>query len=270
MNINENIIEFYNKGNSLKACERNFNISAYRIKKILIANNTILRSQKEQAIIENIKRTKHVDHFYFSNLNKQNVYLIGFLAGDGYVHPKRNLIKIGLSAIDQDFINTIKEKLQIEREVLKYQTTKGFDVVSLSFSSSQIKKDLAKYSVVNNKIIKGITMQEIPDDLKWHYIRGFFDADGCYDYHNNHRIRITSLNPNILTEIVKFTNVGKLMKEKTRNIYTYTVYGNECIFFIENIYKNATWWLPRKRKKITQRINFHETEALHTEDEKIC
>jgi len=269
MNINE-IIVYYEKGNSLKACSREFKISVYKIKKALQENNIQIRSQKEQTKIENIRRTKSVNHYYFSTLNSESVYLIGFLAGDGYIHPKRNLIKIGLSAIDKEFIEQVREKLEIERESTEYQTTKGFDVIDLSFSSMQIKNDLSKYHVVNNKTKKGITMKEIPENLKWHYIRGYFDADGCYDYYFNHRIRITSFLPNILNEIKEFSKVGSYTKEKTRNIYTYTVYGKDCEYFIKNMYKDATWWLSRKRNKIIQKINSHETETLHTEDEKIC
>jgi len=271
MNTEEqNIIGYYLNGNSLKACEREFKISAYRIKTILQNNNIKIRNRSEQLILENIRRTKGVNHDYFDTLNTENSYLLGFLAGDGYVHPKRNLIKIGLSAVDSDFIYAVKEKMQIEREPILYQTTKGFDVIELSFSSIKIKNDLSLYSIVNNKTKKGITMQNVPDALKWHYIRGFFDADGCYDHHYHSRIRISSLLPDILTEIQKFAKDGDVYKENKRNIHNYTIYGASCECFIQKMYQNATWFLPRKYNKIIQNINLHETGALHTEDEKIC
>ncbi len=268
MNTNEqSLVEYYVDGNSLKACEREFGISTYKIKKLLHSSNIKIRNRSEQLIIENIRRTKGVNHNYFNTLDIENSYLLGFLAGDGYIHPTRNLIKIGLSAIDEDFIYTIKEKLNIEREPTAYQTNKGFDVIELSFSSVVIKQELARYSIINNKTKKGITMSAIPPMFKWHFIRGFFDADGCYDYHNTYRIRISSLLPGILNEIQHFTTVGKVSKENKRNIYTYAVHGLPCKQFIQQMYNEATWFLPRKHKKVIQTINLHETGALHTEGE---
>ena len=67
------------------------------------ANNIVIRSQKEQLVIENIKRTKQINHNYFEKLNNINCYYLGFLYADGTVRKNRNEIKICLASIDYDF-----------------------------------------------------------------------------------------------------------------------------------------------------------------------
>ncbi len=267
----KDIIDFYLDGNSLKSCHRKFKISEYKIKKILNNNNIAIRNRGEQLILENIRRSKNVNHSFFNELNTTNVYIIGFLAGDGYVHPTRNLIKIGLSAKDRLFLETIKKTMNIERDILEYQTNKGYDVIELSFSSVLIKQTLAKYSVINNKTTKGVTMQQIPSDLKWHYIRGFFDADGSYYYNNTHRVKISSFHPRILNEIQDFVKKGTIYHlTKNRNIYSFELNGDDAIFFMNNIYQGKCLYLPRKYKKFIENYNTHETGTPQNEDEKVC
>lgn len=270
MNTNE-IVFYYNQGNSIKKCSQQFQISEYMIKKTLHQWNVPIRSQREQLILENIKRKYFVNDNFFSILNSTNTYLIGFLAGDGYVHPTRNLIKIGLSAIDKDFLEEIRKTMQIERKILEYQTNKGYNVAELSFSSFIIKKDLAEYKVTNQKTIKGISMENIPTLFKWHYIRGLFDADGCYYYSNTHRVKISSFTPNILKEIKSFFGEGSIYHfVKNRNIYSYELNGEQAKDFMFNIYNNKTLFLPRKYEKFIKSYKTHETRAPQKEDEEVC
>ena len=63
--MNAEIIDFYIKGNSRKKTCNEFNISDQKLKNILKENNVYIRNHSEQLILENIKRTKGVNHFYF-------------------------------------------------------------------------------------------------------------------------------------------------------------------------------------------------------------
>ncbi len=267
----KDLIDYYINGNSIAACKRKFKNSEYIIKKILKENNIEIRSRTEQLILENIRRTKKINHNFFSELNTLNTYLLGFLAGDGYIHPTRNLIKIGLSNVDSDFLLQIKKEMEIERDILEYQTNKGYNVAELTFSSVLIKKDLSKYGIVNNKTTKELTMEKIPNDLKAHYIRGFFDADGCYYYYNTHRVKISSFKSNILKEIKDFTRLGTIYHfTNNKNIYSYEISGLEALSFMNLIYKDKTLFLPRKYNKFVKNKKIHETGTPQNEDEKIC
>lgn len=249
--INE-LIEYYKQGNSINATAQKFNLTSYIIKKRLKEAGIKLRTQKEQLIIENIRRAKPINHNYFKELNLENVYYLGFLGADGCVRPNSNEIKIGLSSIDEDFLIEFKEKIQTECKIGHYTTSNGFNCVSLCFASAAIKQDLIKYSIVPNKTYIGITMKEIPENLKIAFIKGFFDGDGSFSYNKNTRqgmIKIASHTKGILEEINQYFNyTGKIYQTKDKN-YSLEFSTLPSLNILEQFYNIDTPCLKRKQQK---------------------
>lgn len=216
MNNNE-LIKFYLGGNSLAATSRKFKISVYKIKKILEQEQIKIRSKREQNIFENIKRTKKINHNFFEELTPTAAYYLGFLAADGCVYQKRNLIKVTLSSVDREFLEEFKKALAAEREVVDSVTNKGFSISTFAFSSQKIKETLAYYDIKPNKTYLGISMKNIPDELKMCWIKGFFDGDGCFTYNKKtkrSKITFTSKTESILKEIQGFLSCGKIYEKK--------------------------------------------------------
>ena len=198
---NQEMIKAYEDGASLASLSRQTGLSTYKIKKILQNNSVKIRTRFEQTVFTNMSRGKQINHNYFDELNNEKVYYLGFLAADGCVRPNRNEIKIGLSAIDREWLEEFKLKLNSEREIEDYITNKGFAVSELKFSSLKIKTELAKYSIVPNKTYLGITMKNIPDKYKLAFIKGYFDGDGCFVFNKNTKqcsLKITSHTKEIL------------------------------------------------------------------------
>ena len=219
---NQLISDYYSADHSLNQTSNHFKISVYMVKKALNETSTPIRTRQEQNNITNQRRTFKVDDNYFECLNPENTYYLGFLAADGCVRPNRNEIKIGLSSIDRQWLEIFKQDLQIEREIKDYLTPKGFQVSEICFSSSRIKETLANYDIVPNKTIKEISMQNIPNELKIHYIRGFFDGDGSFSWNKNTKqamVKIVSHKQNILKEIQNIMN-GTIYYFKDRNLYS--------------------------------------------------
>ena len=255
---NQLISNYYSAQHSLKQTSNHFKISIYMVKKALRETGTPIRSRKEQNIITNMNRTMKVNEDYFDLLNAENVYYLGFLAADGCVHPNRNEIKIGLSSIDEDWMITFKQDLGIERDIKKYLTTKGFEVVEICFSSAKIKEALAKYDIVPNKTFKEISIKNIPDNLKIHYIRGFFDGDGSFSWNKNTRqgmVKIVSHKENILKEIQSIMG-GTIYHFKDRNLYSLEYSTLPSIDFLNKIYQNDSRCLVRKKLKYYEFLNF--------------
>ena len=67
------IIEYYTNGNSLKACERQFNMSTYKIKKMLQSHNIKIRNRSEQLIIENIKMISFEEQIKRTKIEKKEL-----------------------------------------------------------------------------------------------------------------------------------------------------------------------------------------------------
>ena len=137
--MNTEIIDFYLEGNSRKKTCNKFNITDTKLKNILKENNIHIRNHSEQLILENIKRTKGINHFYFDELNNKNVYYLGFFGADATVRKNRNEIKIALSSMDKDFLEQLRKDINIEKKVKIRNTTNGFQCAELSFSSANIK-----------------------------------------------------------------------------------------------------------------------------------
>ena len=131
-------IDFYVKGNSMSATARQFHSTPGTLKKIFLARGVHVRSQSEQCIIENMRRTKDVNHYFFDPLTQESAYYLGFFAADATVRKDRNAIKIGLSSSDIDFLNEMKKNMKIENNVKTYQTNNGFECAQLEFSSLKI------------------------------------------------------------------------------------------------------------------------------------
>ena len=234
------------------------------VRRILLENKIHIRSQSEAAIIANIQRRQfNLNDNYFSSENERMAYLLGFLASDGTIDKKNNRIKIGLSSVDKDFLIMIKKELGYEGDILDYQTSNGFNVSELTFTSQQIKKDLAKYNIVPNKTFT-YTFPESLNKKYWiDFIRGYFDGDGSVSTAGPHAIRwqICAANKQVLEKIIDFfyeeysiEKVGILVQMKEHPLYyfQYSTTATKKIFSI--LYKENCLKLPRKYFKFKELV----------------
>ena len=234
------------------------------VRRILLENKIHIRSQSEAAIIANIQRRQfNLNDNYFSSENERMAYLLGFLASDGTIDKKNNRIKIGLSSVDKDFLIMIKKELGYEGDILDHQTSNGFNVSELTFTSQQIKKDLAKYNIVPNKTFT-YTFPESLNKKYWiDFIRGYFDGDGSVSTAGPHAIRwqICAANKQVLEKIIDFfyeeysiekVSILVQMKEHPLYYFQYSTTATKKIFSI--LYKENCLKLPRKYFKFKELV----------------
>lgn len=235
------------------------------VRRVLLENKIYIRSRSEAAIVSNIQRRQfNVDDNYFSTENSNMAYLLGFLASDGTVDKKNNRIKIGLSSIDKEFLVKIKEELKYEGDILNYITVNGFSVSELTFTSQQIKKDLARYNIVPNKTFTFKFPKNLNKKYWIDFIRGYFDGDGSVSTAGNNAIRwqICSATKNVLETIVDFfyeeyhiKKVSILEQPRKNNTLYYFQYSTNATKEIFSIlYKKNSLKLPRKYLKFKELI----------------
>ena len=264
MDIQE-IIKLYQEGKSLSFIANKYGTYGAKIKKILINNNIQIRTRAEQNRITNQSRGKKVNHNYFDNIDTcQKAWLLGFLAADGSVASKRNSIKIGLSSVDREILEKIKEEIQSERDILDYESNQGFQISELVWSSENQKKKLSQYDIVPNKTYKGIHLPEFKiAALQFAYILGYYDGDGCFRNDGTRcRIEICSYDPNILQDFancikIKLSIDKEVHKDRSRkNYYTLTYSTKDAIQILDYMYKimneNNGFYLQRKYNKYNQ------------------
>lgn len=279
MNVNmlQLAIDFYNEGNSIKKTCKEFHSTPNTLKKLFKENGIKIRSQQEQLILENIKRTKQINHYFFTVLDEVNTYYLGFFAADATVRKDRNEIKIGLSSVDKDFLSELKARLDTEKEIKTYITNNGFECCELSFSSAQIKQDLAKYHIVPNKTHLGLKLDVIPEHLKMAFIKGFFDGDGSFTYNKNTKqckVAFTSHTKDILEDIKNYFETGNIYQDKRNGIYSLEFSTYPSMMIMNKFYKIKSPYLKRKYQKYIEylelRNNFPRDKAPQSEEEKLC
>ena len=110
---------------------RQYNITPYKAKKILVDNNIQLRTRAQQNAITNQKRGKSVNHEYFSKIETLNqAWLLGFLMADGYIAANDNGIGLELSSIDREILERIRDEKKFNGiEELKSQLQKDTNYV---------------------------------------------------------------------------------------------------------------------------------------------
>lgn len=260
-NLLQTAIDFYNQGNSMTKTCKEFHTTPNTLKKLFLQQNIHIRNRTEQLIIENKRRAKKINHDYFSVLNNENSYYLGFLAADGTVRKDRNEIKIGLSAKDEYFLKDFQSKLNSEKEVHTYTNGKGFECSELIFTSFQIKQDIMKYGIVPNKTYIGISLKPIPEKFRLAFIKGFFDGDGSFSYNKNTKqakVSFVSHTPEILEEIKLFFNSGNIYQDSRTLVYSLEFSTIPSLNIMKQFYELDTPFLKRKREKYLECLKLRD------------
>lgn len=250
-------------------CAKIANTSVYTVKKFLREEKIPIRNFSEAATLSNKNRKKYsINEKYFDVQTSDMVYLLGFLAADGTIGEKDNVIKIGLSQVDYDFLKTINQKLGSTYPVKKYTNGQGYECCSLSFTSEYMKKQLATFNIVPQKTFSF----EIPKNIKSEYfndfLRGYFDGDGCISTAGSNAIRwsICSANKKNMEIIVDYLfdnyNIPKVSiqarnpKSGNGHILYYIQYSTSAAKKLFDIlYYENCFCLPRKFEKYQKIIS---------------
>jgi dUTPase len=182
--------------------------------------------------------------------NDFKAYFLGLIASDGYICE----VELGLSLNKRDVELLEKVREQIcEHLPLKISEN---DFITLSISSTNMVK-----SVINHlKIFNGendMSFPELDNDLKWAFIRGYFDGNGHYGVrkNGNPRCSITVKSYAILNELKEFC---KLPCSISGNHIEWS--GLSALDFLGKIYMGAPIYMKRKYDVFVDIINWKPTK----------
>lgn len=230
------------------------------VRKVLIQNNIHIRSLAEANAANSINVRKYsVNDDYFDNESHNMAYILGFLSADGTVSRNGNRIKIGLSSVDRNFLELIKEELGVEKKIFDYETNNGYLVSELQFNSQKIKQKLAEYNVVPGKTETFTFPTNLSKKYWIDFIRGYFDGDGSVGTAGPSAIRwqICSHRPQVLETIVEFLfeeyGIPKVSVQKNEHgnsfLYTIQYSNNSTRKIFQILYTPNSLYLPRKFEK---------------------
>lgn len=175
----KNVIELYRKRKETK-------MSLTDIKKL---TNCDTRKIQKLAKLCNLDMTnyslKEFNRNAFNNIEtEEDAYWLGFITADGYLNEEKKFLVIQLGAKDkkhlEKFCNFMKvPKDEIVNTIKSSYGGVGQLVYYVNFSSKQLVENLKKLKVFQGKSAKEIFNTDIPKNLYSHYMRGYFDGDGC-------------------------------------------------------------------------------------------
>lgn len=213
-----------------------------------------------------MKRKKFNEN-YFENINSEDKsYFLGFLCADGTIinNPKvyRYQTVLKLHVKDEEILKTFIKCVDGKMELWK---NKIGNMVELKLSSKKMINDLNNLGVTNNKTFT-LKYPEIPLHLERHFLRGYFDGDGCIRVKEDKKcntsygdFRIVGGSDGMIDQINKRmnglfgTNINKLYGPKNKK---YKFIGWSGMTDIEHIYRgfylNSNFFLDRKKKHLTK------------------
>ena len=182
----QKIVELYRQGYGLNYISKQMGrlFCADKVRRVLKDNDIELRDFHTAIKVKpddevDLRKYQINDNYVFESHN--GAYILGFLAADGYLpdtRGARNRIVLTLARKDEEILYRIKEELGYTGPI--YQFYNGeFPASSLTFNSKEIRKNVEKYGIVNNKTFKLKSLPyNLPDEYIIDYIRGYFDGDG--------------------------------------------------------------------------------------------
>ena len=177
--IVDKIIKDY-KTLSIKNIMKKYNISSPKIHVILKLNNIEITPS---AYHKNYKNK--VNHDFFNVIDtEEKAYWLGFLYADGYNDTKFYQIELSLKEEDFEMVNLFKSTLSSSYKTTKREINlngKIFYSYRHIIYSKKLSKRLEELGCPKNKslILKFPIKDIVPNNLMHHFMRGYFDGDGC-------------------------------------------------------------------------------------------
>jgi len=245
------------------------------VKKYNLSKSTLNRRLKEWEKIRShseAHRQYAVDEEYFGDvLNEEKLYFLGLLYADGCCTGGE--IVLGLIEKDKHILDFYNNKLHEGKKPLTYIAPyigkEGFTsspYYRLVIHNQKLYKKAQELGVVERKTFKLTFPDWIPPALQHHFIRGYIDGDGCFlfskrkDNHGtyNTRIELISTQP-FCASVQNILEDNKILSsiKPCNKIYRLNIFNRINLKrTIEYLYKDATIYLPRKKEKADQILEY--------------
>jgi hypothetical protein len=183
---------------------------------------------------------------------QEKAYFVGFAAADGCIVKSKEYedyyrFIISLSIVDYAFLEGLKNLIYPDSKLREEEKGK---MVRFSIGDVVFCKQLMKHGIVPQKTHIVGPPEKLPVALIPHYIRGYFDGDGCayIDKRNYLHCSLVGSKKIIMFIHNEFHDIYKnsCKVRKTRNSFVISYGAHTGIEFAAYIYKDATIYLERK------------------------
>lgn len=169
----EKILEALETGHNLKTIASRLGISYW----------TVIARLKSLNI--RTKRRGRLKPERFSTYNQQSCYWAGFLAADEWISSDWYYVGLELAAKYRKQVENLKSFLCSDADIWE-RSKDDHDSVRIQFNSKALALNLSNQ--FNLTPAKSLTLQppiQMPHGFRSHFIRGYFDGDGCISWHKH-------------------------------------------------------------------------------------
>lgn len=198
-----------------------------------------------------------INEFFFDEIDTEaKAYILGFIYADGcvYQHPSTLALSIAQLEQDGDILYQIKEKMNSTYPIIEHiQKGNGKKILTFYAYNQTLCQKLMGLGVIKRKSLLLKFPYFIKEELMRHFIRGYFDGDGCI--WNGKRKKM----------IVKDKTVTNGIRERIIHNVKFTFTG--CKSFIEPL---QTWFIQHIGLSTTK-LNFSKANnPNNSTTENVC
>lgn len=221
------------------------------------------------------------DDSYFKNIDsEEKAYWLGFIYADGSISEIKNKntgnikslnFEITLASEDKNHLEKLSKAIAYDGEIKDKKVSlneKTYTAARLSVSGKEFCENLIDKGCVPRKslILKFPSKEVVPDYLIRHFIRGYFDGDGCVHFNHGEELSgngsyiINFVGTKDVLEKIKSIliyelNLGDVKLHSKGRAFTLS-YGGFFNFskILDYLYTDSTVYLDRKYEKYQEAI----------------
>jgi len=190
----DKMLELYGLGNSIEEIASALNIPLTQVWRVLNKSGHI--TTKTSFDYRYKIKKYNTDESQFNTIDTPNkAYFLGFLYADGNAHSKFYHIKLKLQEKDNQILEDIKNRFGLEQKILNSKTTNpnAQNQRALIICNKVIYYDFIKHGIRPNKTFKLSFPWFLDKKLYSHFVRGYFDGDGCISFDEKRRSSTMSI-----------------------------------------------------------------------------
>lgn len=247
----------YSNGVNISALSKKYGPSQSQVKRAL-----------ERAGID-IRKYSDYEQFrydvnFFKNIDTEvKAYFLGLLYSDGCISTKKNHVGIDLKEEDSYILSILSKVIVKSEDITRPFKVKGiYYGRGLHLYSKTIVSDLINLGCMSAKTFK-IRLPILSEDMMCHFLRGYFDGDGCFNINNGHSVsdnkraifKVVS-NTLFCSDVVRYFDqthqryLGVYHPSPNKDVGAYQTGNDEVIKFLYRfMYKDSTIFIRRKKEK---------------------
>ena len=203
----------------------------------------------------------HYDEDFFSIIDtEEKAYWLGFIYADGCICEGKYDMQLEIGIKDREHLVKFAHALGLSKDRVseRKSTCNGRKYLSyrITVSSTKLCRDLVQVGVTPRKSLTLTFPDWLSEELKPHFIRGYFDGDGCLNIRKGRYVRINVVGTESFLKSIqtyylkKFNQTPTLISQKQgQKAFAFEKSGEGARQIIKDMYSNCSVALDRKYEK---------------------